>query len=88
MKPNGSNFKIRLQLRSQKCRTPTSKAEGIVARKSINQKNKQLEEAVAWCKERNVRGCAALKTGLFPLIKDRETIKHRLDGKVVTGQEK
>ena len=36
---------------------------------------------MAWCKEHKKRGHAALKTGLFPLIKDRGTIDRRLDGK-------
>ena len=35
-----------------------------------------------WCKENVKRGRAALKTGMFPLIKDRGTINTRLDGKV------
>lgn len=60
---------------------PNSKAEAIVQRKHINSKDYQIEQAVTWCKEHQKRGYAALKTGLFPLIKDRGTIDRRLDGK-------
>lgn len=62
---------------------PNSKAEAIVQRKKINQKALQIEQAVAWCKEHNKRGHAALQTGMFSLIKDRGTIDRRLDGKTV-----
>ena len=41
-----------------------------------------------WCKENNCRGNLALKTGVFPLVKDRQTINRRLDGKVQTGSER
>ena len=61
---------------------PNSKSEAMVARKHTNAKNKQLEEAVAWCKDNNVRRHCTLKSGLFPFIKDRGTINRRLDGKI------
>ena len=41
-----------------------------------------MKKAVDWCNENNKRGQAALKTGKFPLIKDRGTIDRRLDGKL------
>ena len=50
------------------------------------QKNEQLEEAVQYCIANGVRGHTALKTGRFHLIKDRETINGRLDGKIKTGK--
>jgi hypothetical protein len=81
-------FSMRINLRNASGSNPSSKAEATVARKRTNAKNKQLEEAVAWCLEHGKRGYAALKTGLFPLIKDRETINTRLDGKIITGQER
>ena len=59
-----------------------------VARKRIDKKNDQITKAVEWCIENNARGHAALKTGMFNLIKDRGTIDRRLDGKVKTGIEK
>ena len=40
------------------------------------------------CVENGKRGYAALKTGLFPLIKDCEAMTKRLDGKIVTGEER
>ena len=43
-----------------------------------------MTKAVEWCIENNARGHAAIKTGLFNLIKDRGTIDRRLDGKVKT----
>ena len=36
----------------------------------------------------NVRGYSAIKSGLFPLVKNRRTIDKRLDGVIVTGTEK
>ena len=60
---------------------PSTKAEAKVVRKSTSEENQQLDEAVAWCRENNARGQAALKTGQF-LIKDRETINCRLNHKM------
>ena len=59
-----------------------------IARRRTNAKNKQLEEAVKFCQENGCRGQAALRTGRFPLIKDRETINRRLDWKVKNGRER
>ena len=67
---------------------PSTKAEAEVIRKSVSDKSEQLAEAVAWCKENNARGQAALRTGQFPLVKDRETINRRLDNKIINGQER
>ena len=67
---------------------PNNKAEATVVINSINKKEQELQEAVQWCLDNNARGYKALKTSLFPLIKDRETINRRLGGKVITGSEK
>ena len=67
---------------------PNNKAEAQVARKKISNKEIQLNEAVIWCKQNKVRAYSAIKSGLFPLIKNRRTIYKRLGGKVITGQEK
>ena len=56
---------------------------GIASRKSI-----VMVEAVAWCKENGCQGQKALSSGLFPSIKCPKSIKQRLDGLVVTGEEK
>ena len=66
----------------------SSNADATVARKRTSAKNKQLQEAVVWCQANEKRGYAALKTGLLLLFKDRETINTRLDGNVVTGEER
>ena len=63
-------------------------AYATVNRDNINQKNKQMEEALRWCEENNKRGWAALKTGLFTLIKDARSINDRLDGKIQHGAER
>ena len=63
-------------------------AEAKVARKKITEKEQQLKEAVEWSNEHNVRGYSAIKSGLFPLVKNRRTIDKRLDGVIVTGNEK
>ena len=57
---------------------PSSKAEAIVKRKNIDEKEKQIQAAVNWCKENGKKGYAALQTGNFPLIKDRGTIDRTL----------
>ena len=57
-------------------------------RKWTIEKGEQLKAAEAWCRENGKRGYTALKTGQFPLIKDRKTINQRLDGKIFTGEEK
>ena len=62
--------------------------EALVARKQTNEKEEQLKAAEAWCRANGKPGYAALKTGQFPLIKDRETINKRLDGKLLTGEER
>lgn len=67
---------------------PNNQAEAKVARNKISRKESQLNEAVRWCKENKVRGYSAIKSGLFPLIKNRRTIDKRLDGKIITGHEK
>ena len=84
MKPT---FSLRVRGRTMQ-RNPSTKAEAVVVRKSTNEKNQQLQEAIHWCEENNARGQAALKSGLFPLIKDRETINRRLDGKIIHNQER
>ena len=58
-----------------------------MARKHTNAKADQLKAVMA-CVENGKRGYAALKTGLFPLIKDCEAMTKRLDGKIVTGEER
>ena len=82
MKPK---FELKLKLRSSNSK---SKAEATVARKMKVNKDRQLKEAVQYCLDNNVRGHSALKTGRFHLIKDRETINRRLDGQVITGEER
>jgi hypothetical protein len=53
---------------------PNTRAEARVSRSNIKKKEAQLHAAVQWCREYNARGHAALKTGLFNLIKSRSTI--------------
>ena len=65
-----------------------NKAAQYVARKKIIQKNKILEEAVRWCRTNNKRGWSAIKSGFFPGIKCYRRINKRLDGHIVTGEEK
>ena len=69
MKPK---FSLRLQMKRPV--RANNKAEGEVARKFTNATDEQLAEAVQYCLDHNVRGHKALRTGSFPLIKDRETI--------------
>ena len=38
--------------------------------------------------DNDCRGHSVFETGRFPLVKDRETINRRLDGKIVHGHER
>ena len=42
---------------------------------------KQLKAAVQYCLHDNCRRYSAVKSGLFPLIKDRRTIGKQLEGR-------
>ena len=87
MKPK-AEASSRLRIQSHKSINHNSKVTTTVARTRTNEKNRQLHEAVKRCSENKARGGSALKTGLFPLIKDRQTINRRLDGKVAIGGER
>ena len=67
---------------------PTSKSTCNVLRDVIMMKSKQLEEAVEWCRINNKHSWAAIKSGKFPLIKDLRKINKRIDGVIITGNEK
>ena len=67
---------------------PRNQAEASVKMELTKERNEQIEQAVEWCRNNNKRGWAALSTGTFPLIKSKNVINNRLDGKVITGNEK
>ena len=67
---------------------PTNKSRCNVLRDVIEMKSKQLEEAVEWCRINNKCGWAAINSGKFPLIKDLRTINKRIDGVIITANEK
>ena len=64
---------------------PETKAEAAAYRNDTKAKEHQIGHTVKWCKENNKQKQAALKTEMFPLIKDHGTID-RLDGKVTNGK--
>ena len=66
----------------------SSKAKAKIARNQYDQKMEQIDAAVKYCVKNKCRGKKALSTGLFPLIKDHKTITRRLDGDVISGNEK
>ena len=80
------NYSLKLKRKLE--RDSTSIAGAKIARKRTDAKNDQLAKAVKYCQENECRGHSALKTGMFPLIKDRQTNNRRLDGKVQTGDER
>ena len=51
-------------------------------------KETALTESVEWCKLNGHRGWNIVNSGLFPGIKDPQTINQRLDGVIDTGKEK
>ena len=83
----GPKFKLRLN----RCPQPTrirNKAGTAIDRKITDKRNEEIEEAVKYCQENGVNGHAALKTNLFPNIKDKGIIDRRLKGKVKHGCER
>ena len=67
----------------------TSKAKEEVRIDIAKKREEQLNQAVAWCIANGKRGWAACNSWLFPLIRDRQTIKKTwFDGNVKTGEEK
>ena len=81
-------MKPKFQSRLQKLHSvrSKSKADAVVGRQFTNAKSKQIQDAVNYCIENGCRGFKALNTGLFPMVKDRETINKRLDGKIKHGK--
>ena len=83
-----TEMSIRIQLDKQLVVKHQSLAHDAIRQKSTSKRAIEMEEAVAWCKENECRGQKALASGLFPTIGCPKTINRRLDGKVVTGEEK
>ena len=59
---------------------PTSRKHSSIIQANIRQRNIELQNAVRFCQENNVRGYAAIAAGICPSIKDGRTINNRLDG--------
>ncbi len=57
-------------------------------RKKNIKKRVATNEAMLFCCKRTGTRYSAIKSGLFPLVKNRRTINKQLDGKIITGQEK
>ena len=57
-------------------------------RKSAIAREQCLQEAEDYCRMNGVRGWKATQSGLFLDIKDLRTINKRLDGKIVTWEER
>ena len=79
---------VRIQLEKQVMVKHQSLSHDAIRQKVTSRRAIDVEEAVAWCKENGCRGQKALASGLFPTISCPKTINRRLDGKVVTGEEK
>ena len=66
---------------------PSSKSKASLLHTQKQQRERQLKAAVIYSRENNCKGYTAVKSGLFPLIKDNRTINKRLDGGTI-GDEK
>ena len=73
---------------SRKFKPAKSSFEHLVKQKKIDERERQLEIAVQYCREHNCRGYAAISAGVCPLVKDKRTINGRLDGTIIAGKEK
>ena len=58
---------------------PCTKAKAKVVKALRVAKAEELSRAVKYCQDKNVHGYSAVKTGLFPSIKDARTINKQLD---------
>ena len=67
---------------------PRNKSEAAVKQFNRDERYKQINQAVEWCKINGKRGSVAISTGHFPLIKSKNGIDKRLDNLVLTGNEK
>ena len=47
-----------------------------------------MQKCAKMMQKNNKRGHSAVKTRSFPLVKSKRTVNKRLDGQVITGQEK
>ena len=72
----------------RKLKPAKSTFEHIIKQKRIDDRVKQLEKAIQYCKETNCKGQAAISAGICPDIKDPRTITRHLEGKIKVGQEK
>ena len=78
------DLRIKVKPSSRLKRKPETKAVDAVYRKDI--KAKKSIKAVKQYKENNKQGQPALKTGMFPLIKDNGTIDRKLGEKLTNGK--
>ena len=79
-------MKVKIALKETfKLKRHQSTKEDELIYKQRTMKNDDISDAVQWCEENNKHGYAALKTGLFPSIKDARTINAYLDGKREVG---
>ena len=60
---------------------PATSAKAVVVKGIRKEKQDELRKAVAYCKESNVRGYAAIANKICPSIKDPRTINKYLDGR-------
>ena len=81
-------MKVKIQLDKPAVVKHQSLAHDAIRRRIASRKSIAMEEAVAWCKENECRGQKALSSGLFPSIKCPKSTNWRLDGLIVTGEEK
>ena len=80
------DLRIKVKPSSRLKRKPETKAVDAVYRKDIKAKKSIKKKKVKQYKENNKQGQPALKTGMFPLIKDNGTIDRKLGGKLTNGK--
>ena len=89
-------FKIALRPNVALVRHQSHAYNKLIQKQTVLREN-QLEEVVEWCQQNDCKGYKALKSGMFPLIRDARTINRRLlpssqlpvgVGQIITGQEK
>ena len=83
------NLRVKLQPLSSSSKTRHGSLHNDrVASKHSDDKKKELEQAVQFCKQNNCKGYKALQSLDLVRIKDPRTIYKHLAGTIVTGEEK
>jgi hypothetical protein len=86
------NYKLRISQPQNLLKHHVSESRDKLVRQRTEQHRQDIDDAVEYCIMNDCKGYTALSSGLFPRIKDAQTINWRLPDQgatsIVRGQEK